>query len=121
MEDTIRILKVEPGKHPEETTMKNSLEAMQDMVGGYIEMVSLDQRTCLVCNEEGKLEGLEGNRRLGSDIIAGTFFLAAQDGEGNLCSLDEKQVVQYEEQFHEPETFTPQQVQDSIYMNFISF
>ncbi len=40
------------------------------MVGGYIEVLPLSD-VCLVCNEDGKLLGLEGNRRLGNDIIVG--------------------------------------------------
>lgn len=71
----ITVLRVEPGKAPEPVTMPNTLEAMQQMVGGYIEVVCLDD-ACLICNEEGKLIGLDGNRRVGDDIITGTFFIA---------------------------------------------
>ena len=74
-EKEITVLKVEPGKSPETVTMPNTLDAMQKMVGGYIEVLPLSD-VCLVCNEDGKLLGLEGNRRLGNDIIVGTFFLA---------------------------------------------
>ncbi|MFR4562345.1 MAG: DUF3846 domain-containing protein, partial [Flavonifractor plautii] len=45
------------------------------MVGGYIEVIPLEE-ICLVRNERGKLMGLPGGRRLGNDVIAGTFFLA---------------------------------------------
>ena len=81
-ENEMTVLKVEPGKPPEEVTIPNTLKAMQEMVGGYIEVVYLDD-ICLVCNEEGKLMGLEGNRRVGGDIIAGTFFLAGDNREGD--------------------------------------
>ena len=80
-EPEITVLKVEPGKAPEEVTIPNTLEAMQQMVGGLIEIVYLDG-VCLVCNEEGKLMGLEGNRRVGRDIISGTFFLAGDTDYG---------------------------------------
>ena len=73
--DAIQVLKVASGKAPEAITIPNTLEAMQQMVGGYIEVIPLED-VCLVCNEEGKLMGLPGSRRLGDDIIAGTFFLA---------------------------------------------
>ena len=69
-EDAIQVLKVEPGKAPKVVTIPNTLEAMQQMVGGYIEVIPLDD-VCLVCNEEGKLMGLPGSRRLGNDVIAG--------------------------------------------------
>ena len=72
-DENIRVLKVAPGKAPEAVAIPNTLEAMQQMVGGYIEVIPLED-VCLVCNEEGKLMGLPGSRRLGDDIIAGTFF-----------------------------------------------
>jgi len=46
-EPEITVLKVEPGKEPEEVTIPNTLEAMQEMVGGFIEIVYLDG-VCLV-------------------------------------------------------------------------
>lgn len=88
MRDEITVLKVEPGKPPELVSMANTLQAMQEMVGGYIEIVPLDN-ACLVCNDEGKLNGMEGNRRIGGDIIAGPFFIAGDSGDGqSLLSHD---------------------------------
>ena len=51
-EKEITVLKVEPGKSPETVTMPNTLDAMQKMVGGYIEVLPLSD-VCLVCNEAG--------------------------------------------------------------------
>lgn len=51
-EDSIQVLKIEPGKAPKIVTIPNTLEAMQQMVGGYIEVIPLED-VCLVCNEEG--------------------------------------------------------------------
>ena len=66
-ENKLTVLKVEPGKAPEEVTIPNTLDAMQHVVGGYIEVVYLED-ACLVCNEEGKLIGLEGNRRVAQRV-----------------------------------------------------
>ena len=38
---------------------------MQEAVGGLIEIIDLSETACVICNEEGKLNGLEGNRSLG--------------------------------------------------------
>jgi len=38
-EKWIRCLKVEPGKIPEECTLENSLSALQEAVGGLIELL----------------------------------------------------------------------------------
>ena len=47
-ENEITVLKVEPGKAPEQITIPNTLRAMQELVGGHIEIVDY-QGTCLVC------------------------------------------------------------------------
>ena len=57
--------------------LKNTLEAMQEAVGGYIDIIGLDGSVCILLNDEGKLIGLEGNRRIGSDIIVGDFLFVA--------------------------------------------
>ena len=69
-EKEITVLKVEPGKSPETVTMPNTLDAMQKMVGGYIEVLPLSD-VCLVCNEDGKLLGLEGQRHHCRHILSG--------------------------------------------------
>ena len=118
-ESEITILKVEPGKIPEAVTIPNTLDAMQKMVGGYIEVIPLND-VCLVCNEDGKLMGLEGNRRLGNDIIAGTFFLAGDTRSGDLCSLTQVQLQRFGVLFAKPETFQPGEVEDALRIEFYS-
>ena len=119
-EPEITVLKVEPGKAPEEVTIPNTLEAMQEMVGGFIEIVYLDD-VCLVCNEEGKLMGLEGNRRVGRDIISGTFFLAGDTDYGEFCSLTQEQLNQFSQRFAQPETFRPEELENEFWMEFHTF
>lgn len=118
-EKEITVLKVEPGKSPETVTMPNTLDAMQKMVGGYIEVLPLSD-VCLVCNEDGKLLGLEGNRRLGNDIIVGTFFLAGDTRSGDLCSLTQEQIQHFGEVFAKPDTFQPGEVEDALRIEFYS-
>lgn len=102
MENKIKILKIEPGKAPEVTEINNDLKSMQEMVDGYIQIVPLGDDACIVCNEEGKLIGMEANRILGCDVIVGPFFVAGDDGSEDLCSLSEDQIAEYSEQFAEP-------------------
>ena len=116
-EEPIQVLKIEPGKVPEAVTIPNTLEAMQQMVGGYIEVIPLED-ICLVCNEEGKLMGLPGSRRLGNDIIAGTFFLAGDTLDGGFCSLTQEQADRWSRHFAQPETFQPGEVERSIRIEF---
>lgn len=110
-EPVIKVLKVEPDKAPELIEMKNELEAMQAIVGGYIEVYPLADGVAIVCNEEGKLDGLELNRPIYHngkmvEIIAGTFFIAGDDiSIGEFVSLNEGQIAQYTEQFKDPVFF----------------
>lgn len=107
----IKVLKVEPDKAPELIEMKNDLEAMQAIVGGYIEVMPIADDVAIVCNEEGKMNGLELNRPLYHegemyDIIAGTFFIAGDDWEsGEFVSLTDEQIAKYKEQFRRPVIF----------------
>ena len=62
----MRVVYVEPNKAPYVAEVAHTLEAEQKAVGGYIEVVYPDDNeTCIICNEEGKLIGMEGNRRIG--------------------------------------------------------
>ena len=45
----------------EEVTIPNTLKALQETVGGYIETVTLDNGVVLICNEEGKLRDMPYN------------------------------------------------------------
>lgn len=107
----IKVLKVEPDKAPELIEMKNELEAMQAIVGGYIEVFPLADDVAIVCNEEGKINGLPLNRPIyynGEivEIIAGTFFIAGDDiSIGEFVSLTDAQIAQYQKQFFSPVTF----------------
>ena len=112
----MKILIVEPNKAPYESFLDYNLEAMQKIVGGNIEVVNLEQNTALVCNEEGKLDGLEGNRRVGHDVIAGTFFIVGDNNEGEFISLTDEQISNYHKRFKDSEEISSEEVEDSIYI-----
>ena len=119
-ETKIKVLKVEPMKHPEEVTLNNTLRALQAAVGGLIEIINLEDDVYLLCNEEGKLIDLPGNRRVGDDIIAGTFYVCGGNEEGDLCSLPADKMNYYEKMFYEPEEFQKKEVQAKCILRFIS-
>ena len=121
MEKTIKVVMVEPMKEPYPAEVENTLEGLQKAVGGYIEAVYLEDNVVLVCNEEGKLMGLPGNRSLGNDIIAGTFFVAGSNDDGEFVSLAEDKIQQYSDQFQKPEAFTQEQVEDAFAIFSLDF
>ena len=54
-----------PGKTAQAIEIDGSLESMQQIVGGYIEAIyPFDDPVAIICNEEGKLNGLPLNRAL---------------------------------------------------------
>ena len=113
-DEKIRVLVVEPMKEPKVEYIENTLDGMQKVVGGLIEEIDLNDNTVLVCNEEGKLMNLQANRRVGRDVIAGTFFIAGDDGSEDLVSLTDEQINEYKERFHELEEIEQQEVFEKI-------
>ena len=99
----MKVLIVEPLKDPYAAEIDGSLESMQNIVGGLIQVIyPFDDPVALVCNDEGKLMGLPLNRLLTDgdgrayDIIAGTFFLcAAPSDSDSFESLAEEQIQYY--------------------------
>ena len=74
----MQVLFVEPGKTPEARAISGDLVSMQELVGGMIQAVyPFDEPMALICNDEGKLLGMEMNRMLPEigDVICGPFFL----------------------------------------------
>lgn len=99
--EQICVLKFEPGKAPEKVIMPNTLEALQAAVGGDIDVRDLDSDASLICNEDGKTMGLPANRRIGPDIIAGTFLIVGC-ADGDFCSLSDDAAAHYAERLAEP-------------------
>lgn len=123
-EKEIKVLMVEPGEYPRVVTLANDLDALQKAVSigadyqGLIEIISIGKGDCLLCNEEGKLIGLDGNRRLGNDIIVGVFYIMSEDEDGNLVSLSERKIKYYTELFWEPEVFDRSDIEKTLICRF---
>ena len=67
-EEKISVVLVEPNKYPEVVEIEDTLEAMQKIVGGYIEQyMPFDDEVAIICNDEGKLNGLPLNRAIYSE------------------------------------------------------
>lgn len=116
----MRILKVEPGKAPYEKEITNNLRSIQQEVEGLFQPIYYSEDVVLCCNDEGKLNGMEPNRRLGDDIICGPFFFVGDDQEGGFASLTDEQVAELSERFAEPEQFTGEEPELEPRMFFFS-
>lgn len=97
----VTILLCRVGQEPQTLDIDNTLEAMQGVVGGLIEMVPLAPHIDIVCNEEGKLLSLPLNRMhpQGHDVICGDMFISRSNAEGETVSLTKKDIEKYTKQF----------------------
>ena len=110
-ENSLTVLVVSPGEVPSVKTIPKGLESLQQQVGGYIEAIyPFEDPVGIVCNEGGKIKGLQLNRSLRDDdnnlydIISGTFLVVGLGNE-DFCSLTPEQIEKYSERFKEPEMF----------------
>lgn len=107
----IKVVFLEPFKVAEVREIDASLEGMQKAVRGCIEAAYYFEGTeCVICNDEGKINGMSLNRGVyaddGSliDIIAGPAFICDCSGE-NFDSLSDELIEKYLEEFRYPEVF----------------
>ena len=109
---TIQVVLVEPGKLARIAEIGTTLDAMQRTVGGSIEAYyPFEEQVCIVCNDEGKINGLPLNRAIRDaetheivDAIAGTFFICDCNGK-SLDSFSKEQQKRYLEKYRFPERF----------------
>lgn len=82
----IKVLIIEPGEKPRVDWIANTLYALQEVVGGYIETVTIAEDAVVVCNEEGRLLGLSDNCSICGVDFCGTVFICGVDGE-DFCDV----------------------------------
>ena len=109
--EKMTVLVVEPMKEPYVKEIDPGLHSLQAEVGGDIGAAyPFRDPVALVCNDEGKLIGLDLNRGLRDengelyDIMAGTFLVVGL-GEEDFASLSPELAQKYMEHFRQPEQF----------------
>ncbi len=122
-DDLLKVIYVEPGKKAYVTEMGKGLEPIQRAVQGHYEHVYLGKdKAVILCNEEGKLNGMQGNRRYnnGENVIAGPFVIVGL-GRNEYVSLTDEQVDKYMQIFGEPEDISEEETQADMKVEFIPF
>lgn len=120
-DNLLKVVYVEPNKPAKEAEILPDLEHLQQAVGGLIECVYNGDGTIIICNDEAKRIGMEGNRRLGGgSVIAGPFFVVGDAGE-DFRSLTDTETQKYLQRFQEPERISRQEVQADTGFVFYSF
>lgn len=110
-EGPITVLVVEPEKVPYVKEIDPGLKSLQNEVDGWIEAVyPFEDPVAIICNEEGKMNGMPPNRALYDedgqvyDIVAGQFLVVGLT-EDNFGSLTDEQIKKFSDRFHSPEGF----------------
>lgn len=104
MQRKLRALLVKENSLPEEIELSNNLSSLQEAVDGLIEYYYIPDvdDAVIICNEEGKINGMGPNREVGRDIIFGPFLIVGDDSEiGENRSLTDEQISKYKEMFNE--------------------
>lgn len=120
MSNEIKALLVPVGNKPKEIAIKNELRALQEVVKGYIEYYPLSSGINIILNEEGKINGMEGNRLVGKEIICGDFLVVGDNGMGETISLTPAQIKLCKGHFKTPLEFTREQVEDNLVIRVIN-
>ncbi len=118
----LRMLVLEPGMPPYEARIPDSLESLQASVSGYIECTyPFEDNAFVIGNEEAKLIGMEGNRRINGAIYAGPLLIAGDDGAGGTVDLTDEQIRLYTERFRDPEVIPQEEVEADTGFRFYPF
>lgn len=79
--DMIKVIVKNPGEAPSVKYISNTLEAFQELVGGYIETVTMAKDVVILCNEEGRLRGLPFNCEVCGVRFVGPIVFVGVSGE----------------------------------------
>ena len=117
----MKVIYKAPGCAPEPRDIPNTLEELQATVGGYIETVTIATDAVIICNEEGRLQGLPHNCRIFGVDFVGPILIAGVD-EDEFTDLDagamgallqaQKAIQQLQHDNHVIKGFTVQQCLD---------
>lgn len=77
----MRVVAKRPGEPGKVITIDNDLKALQEYVGGYIETVTVSDKVCLICNEEGRILNLPYNMTFVGHRFCGPILIVGVKGE----------------------------------------
>lgn len=83
----MKAIRKKPGAQPEIIEVDDTLAALQQEVGGYIETVSIAD-VVIICNEEGRLCGLPYNCRFVGVDFVGTILVVGRNKD-EFCDVPE--------------------------------
>ena len=128
--EKIRVLKIAPLRYPCEHYLAPSMKAFREAVDadnlefGGVEAKKLERNVYAIFNKDRFLAYLKGNRRIGSDIIAGNMYIVGVDDNKFPISLTEEQSLKYTLKFWDIEEFDEIDVMeanlDTLFSRFLA-
>ena len=104
--EKIKVLRIDPMEEPRTVEIENTLETLQETVGGIVQaLYPWEDPVAVLCADDGKIKQFPPNRLLEDyDILVGTFLICGL-GEENFASLTPELISKYREKFIYPELF----------------
>ena len=105
----IKAIMIEPGEFPKGKELMPTTEAFIQAISvgiseiGELKKIRLDEYIYIIYNGQAPLT-FEGNRRIGKQIICGTFYIVAIE-KGVPRSITNAEAIRFMDRFHEIETF----------------
>lgn len=95
MSEKLRVVIKEVGKKAKVEIVENTLEAFQEVVDGYIEILPLNSNLVIVLNEEGKLLNLETNITISNglaedNLVGNILFVNTNNNLGTFESITDE-------------------------------
>ena len=90
----MKAIRKKPGCEPEIIEVENTLEALQQEVGGHIETVTIASDAVVICNEEGRILGLPDNCRVCGVDFVGTILVVGRNKD-EFCDVPETDFLMY--------------------------
>lgn len=90
----MKAIRKKPGAQPEIIEVDNTLAALQQEVGGYIETVTIASDAVVICNEEGRLRGMSYNCLFFGMVFVGTILVVGRNKD-EFCDVPEADFLMY--------------------------
>lgn len=116
----VTALMIQPGRHPCITQLCADGLYLNYAVSKECDtlccasMFALEKNVAVVYAADGVFYGMKPNRRIGKRIITGTFYIVKVT-DGTLCSLTEKEIVEYSLRFRERELWSDTEAIDAMF------
>lgn len=112
----ITVLKIEPGARPCIAFLQPTMQAFNLAVSigadelGKAEAKQIGHEVYMICNTDRCFAGLDGNRRIGKDILAGVIYVVGVDKNHHPRSLRDEEIARYMSRYWEPEFFSDREL-----------